>query len=231
MAERPSTTHAVSSSALALGSTWGYRFAKLVGYVVSPLILPPLLFGFVLHHAGASAAETVGMALLAFVMLGGVPLAYLVWLLRRGAVGSIELYDRKARTRPFLCVIGSAAAAMPAIGYWGETAVALLVALLGCSILNLALVLLINLRWKISVHTASLAGFASILLVVGAGLPGKPAALYGAALVAAGLLVPLVAWARVRIGAHTPAQVLGGIAFGLALPMVELAAFLPYVLP
>ena len=229
MAERPHMPHPATSSALALAPSWSYRLAKLVGYVISPLVLPPILFGFVLHHAGASPAETVRVALLVAVLLGGVPLAYVYGMVRRGAASSIELYDRKHRTRPFLCFIGSATAAALAVGIAGETAVALLLALLGCSILNVVLVLLINLRWKISVHTASLAGFAVILLVVGARLPGEPTEVHGAAWTA-GLLVPLVAWARVRIGAHTPAQVLGGVGLGLAVPAVELAALFAFVL-
>jgi len=64
----------------------------------------------------------------------------------------------------------------------------------------------ITLWWKISVHAAIAAGAATVLLLV-----------FGLALLVVWLLVALIAWSRVQVGDHTPAQVLAGIALGIVV--------------
>ncbi len=65
---------------------------------------------------------------------------------------------------------------------------------------------LVTLRWKISIHVATVAGAVVILtLVFGLGFA---------------LLAPAVAltgWARVALGDHTPAQVAAGAVLGAAI--------------
>jgi membrane-associated phospholipid phosphatase len=57
--------------------------------------------------------------------------------------------------------------------------------------------------WKLSLHTTAAAGTVAVLVVT-----------FGPALVLAVPIVGLVAWARVRLGDHTPAQTLAGAALG-----------------
>jgi membrane-associated phospholipid phosphatase len=64
----------------------------------------------------------------------------------------------------------------------------------------------ITLWWKISVHAAIAAGAATVLLLV-----------FGLALLVVWPLVALIAWSRVQVGDHTPAQVLPGIALGIVV--------------
>jgi membrane-associated phospholipid phosphatase len=64
----------------------------------------------------------------------------------------------------------------------------------------------ITLWWKISVHAAIAAGAATVLLLV-----------FGLALLVVWPLVALIAWSRVQVGDHTPAQVLAGIALGIVI--------------
>ena len=63
-----------------------------------------------------------------------------------------------------------------------------------------------TLWWKISIHTSSLAGAATMLT-----------ALYGAMMLPAFLLLPLVGWSRVVLGRHTIAQVVVGSLVSMAL--------------
>ncbi len=65
---------------------------------------------------------------------------------------------------------------------------------------------MITLWWKISVHAAIGAGAATVLPLV-----------FGPALLAVWPLVALIAWSRVQVGDHTPAQVLAGIALGIVV--------------
>jgi membrane-associated phospholipid phosphatase len=68
---------------------------------------------------------------------------------------------------------------------------------------GLATALVVTLWWKLSLHTAAAAGTVAVLVVT-----------FGPALVLAVPMVGLVAWARVRLGDHTPAQTLAGAALG-----------------
>ena len=109
----------------------------------------------------------------------------------------------------------------------GTTAVPLLVALALLYPINTALIVLINLRWKISVHMTSLAGFVSILLFVAMtiwrALPPETELVLTVVTVAPLLvLLPLLMWARIRVKAHTLGQVVAGTVFGLVVPAVEL---------
>ena len=65
---------------------------------------------------------------------------------------------------------------------------------------------MVTLWWKISVHAAIAAGAATVLPLV-----------FGPALLTVGPLVTLIAWSRVQVGDHTPAQVLAGIALGIVV--------------
>ncbi len=205
----------------------GYRVANAVSYLVNPLVLPPVAFALVQKHYGAGMGEvlwTSGVALVFFCLL---PLGYVAGMVWRGEAESLEVRERRRRLKPFLAVIASYAAGLLVLGLTAETAPRLVVALAALYPLNTAVILLINLRWKISVHLTSLAGFVSGLLFValmgGRGLPAAAGPALTAATVAPLLaLVPLLMWARVRVRAHTPGQVLAGAAFGLAAPFGEL---------
>lgn len=206
-------------------ATFGYRMAHGLAYAVNPLVLPPLLFGLVLAHFGAPAAEVAWAVAVALVGCGLVPLAYVVYLVRRRRVASVEVRDRAQRTGPFVVGLASSGLALALLAGTGTTAAALVGALAACLVVNMAVVVVVNLRWKISVHAAALAGFISILAFVArdAGASGAAGGVLSPGPLAGLLpLLGLVMWARVRTGAHTAGQVAAGALLGLALPYAEL---------
>lgn len=204
----------------------GARLATAVAYAVSPPVLAPLLFGLVLA-AGGAAPRTVGATMAAALLCFGlIPLGYVGWLVRRGEVASLEVRDRAKRGKAFF--VGTLSSA---VGVFVVMAVAagpvrgLAGALAACIALNSLLLGVATRHGKISIHAATVAGFAAMLGVVAwAGWPGlhlgggwlRPSAVVGL------LLVPLVMWARVRAGAHTRGEVAAGALFGLILPVIEL---------
>jgi membrane-associated phospholipid phosphatase len=68
--------------------------------------------------------------------------------------------------------------------------------------------LLITLRWKISQHVSSIAVCATVATAV-LGVSAAPTL----------LLIPLVAWARVKVGAHTVLQTVAGATVGVAITL------------
>jgi len=156
---------------------------------------PPLA----LRHA--AIAEAVGVL---------VPLAGVVAGVRSGRFVDHHIPDRRGRPLPFLLWAGALVAAGELARADGAGA------RLSAATWAVAAVLVAaaaaNLFWKLSLHTA----LAAAALTIAAALVGP------AALVAAPLLY-LVAWARVRVGAHSPAQVLAAVAIGAAVSWAALA--------
>ncbi len=207
--------------------TAAYRAANLLSYLINPLVLPPVGFGLILWHFGAPGWEIALISAISLVFFCLVPLAHVVWMIRRGQADSLEVRRQDQRLRPFLVGIASYVVGIVAMALVGTTAGPLLVALALIYPVNTAILLLVNLRWKISIHMTSLAGFVSILLFVSLTVwrdlpPDTELALTALTVTPLLVLVPLLMWARVRVGAHTPGQVAAGALFGLAMPAAEL---------
>lgn len=203
----------------------GYRVATAIGFLINPLVLPPISFGLVLAHFGATGGEIAWIVTVAVVFFGLVPLGYIGWMVATGRARSVEVRERGKRTGPLAAGVIGYLVGIVVMALTGTTAVPLIVALALTFPVNTLVVLLITLRFKISIHVVAVAGFvAGLLFVALAPWPGlpEPAFLRVGAVLAAGLMVPLVMWARVHAKAHTLPQVLLGAAFGFALPLAEL---------
>lgn len=228
MSSKPSAV--ASSSRTEVPGGRGLAVATVVSYVVNPLVLPPLVYGLALAHVGAPSGDVAMGAGIGALFLGIVPLAHVGWMRVRGEIESLEIRDRGKRTEPFLVVIGASLAALLLVGGGEFVGRRLLMALLGCHVLNTTLLLVITRWWKISVHCASVAGALGTLAFVRYHVPGAVmgGAVLGRAIVGVGLVVvPLLLWARVRSRAHTLEQAAAGTMLGLVAPYVELLLVLP----
>lgn len=175
------------------------RLAWWVSKLGSPPVLTVVAMLLGAYAAGTSAAWSWASLALAMTVL--VPAVYVLWLVRRGRVSDFDLFHRRQRLGPFVVTIVSTAVAWLLL-QWGQAPLPLRV-LTGAGCIQAALLLAITLRWKISVHSAAAAGLAVFawLLFATAALPFF-------------LLLPLVAWSRLRLGRHTLTQILAGTALG-----------------
>jgi membrane-associated phospholipid phosphatase len=180
------------------------RVARLVGELLSP---PPILAVLALVVAWDSS-PTPAMAILwggiAAVSASVLPYALILRGVRRGRLTDRNISLRQQR-------IGFAAVAITSILIGlavlaAFDAPAEMVALQASIAVGVACGWVITLWWKISVHAAIAAGAATVLLLV-----------FGPALLAVWPLVAVIAWSRVQVGDHTPAQVLAGVALGVVV--------------
>ncbi|MEO1479483.1 MAG: hypothetical protein AAFV01_12980 [Bacteroidota bacterium] len=203
----------------------GYRVANALSFLINPLVLPPTGFGLTLAHFGASGGEIAWIVTVGVVFFGVVPLAYIGWMVTTGRARSVEVRERDKRTGPLAAGIIGYIMGVALIATTGQTAVPLLVALALTFPVNTILVLLITLKFKISIHVTAVAGFVAgllfVTLVPWAGLPEPPFLQLGPVL-ACGFMLPLIMWARVHAKAHTVQQVVLGAVFGTLLPLSEL---------
>ncbi len=205
----------------------GLWAAIVVSYVISPLALPPLVYGVVLTHLGAPQIDVMWGAGIGVVFLSVVPLVYVGWMRLQGRIESLEIRDRSKRTEPFLVALGASGVALATVLGIDIAGRRLLAALVACHALNTTLLFLITTRWKISVHCASVAGAVSTLVFVQGHVPGwmLDAPIVGPAVLIGGAgLAGLMLWARVRSRAHTLGQAVAGTGMGLVAPYLELIA-------
>jgi membrane-associated phospholipid phosphatase len=180
------------------------RVARLVGEVLSP---PPILVALALVVAWASS-PTPAMAVLwgaiAALFASVLPYGLILRGVRRGRLSDRNISLREQRVRFGGVAIASILLGLAVLA--ASDAPADMVALLASIAVGVACGWLITLWWKISVHAAIAAGAATVLTLV-----------FGPALLAAWPLVALIAWSRIQVGDHTPAQVLAGVALGLVV--------------
>lgn len=176
------------------------RFAHLISELFSPVYQVFFMLLVVgIHSAGLAQGLLLGAV--AALFAGGIPYLILATGVRRGRFTDMHLSRREER--PIMMAIGLASVAV------GLGLMALLdaprelFALVGAMVAGVAVALLVSSIWKISIHTSVTAGSATILAIV-----------FGPWALLLGSVVAAVAWARVRLGAHTVSQVLVGAAVG-----------------
>ena len=195
------------------------RIATGVAYVVNPFLLPPLLFGLVLGWSGAPAADVGLAAGGVFLLMTAVPATCLWGMVKSGRVPSVTFVAREERGVLFVIGIGCTLLAATLLAWLLEPTGPIILAIGACIVVSAAMLALLNLRWKISIHAAAISGFVAVLLHLSS--EGYPLTDSGAALWVIPL-IPLVMWARVRTRAHTLAEVIGGAVVGLLGPLLTL---------
>jgi membrane-associated phospholipid phosphatase len=143
----------------------------------------------------------LGWGLLAATFCGLLPYGIVIAGVRRQRWTDRHLRTRQQRPAPLLAGIASVVAGLAALV--ALDAPRQLVALVVAMLTGLAATLVVTLWWKLSVHTAAASGTVAILALT-----------CGPALTLTIPTVALVAWSRVRLGDHTPAQTVAGAALG-----------------
>jgi len=211
MNKRPPSGHRTGSTptglrpfAAAGGSARGAGHGTGLARAVTELLAPAnLAVGQLLLVGWHSTAGPAGLAwgLLAATFCGLVPYGIVIAGVHRRRWTDRHLRARHQRPAPFLTAIASFLAGLALLlaldAPWE------LVALVVAMLTGLAVTLVVTLWWKLSVHTAAAAGTVAILALT-----------FGPTLTLTIPAVALVAWARVRLGDHTPAQTLAGAALG-----------------
>lgn len=179
--------------------------------IVSVLTFPPVvaLPTFLILDAllgGPGSRLLVGLLAVAFGVAWPIVMS-VVLILRRRTAGS-----EAPRERIVLLGLGAIGYSFGVITLIAVGSPVLITLLMFCYVTNTLALLALNLYWKASAHAMGVAG-PTIGLVFGLGAVG--------ALLS--VLLPLTAWSRVRLRAHTLSQVAVGAALGYALTSAQLA--------
>jgi membrane-associated phospholipid phosphatase len=190
-------------------TTLAETLALWVSRVYSPPIVTTLGIWYLAGRVAAPAAWVWALCVWSLVVV--LPALYVVWMVCRGAIADLDVQIRAQRIGPYrLTALG----ALASVGLaWLTAAPPLLGVFAAATALHVLVLYAVTTRWKISLHTAAVAGLAAVLWHF-----AGPAALPLA------VSVPLVAWARVYLRRHSPAQVVagaltGGLIYAVALSL------------
>ena len=142
-----------------------------------------------------------------------VPILSLYLFARSGATSGIDVPERESRPLPFAMAIVSYSVGSLLLVITHSPV--LLTAFMLCYFVNTAVMALISLMWKISIHATGITGPAIILIYA-----------LGAAALPFLLLVFPVAWARISLKAHTAMQVGAGF---MLTPVITYFQLLVYM--
>ncbi len=191
----------------------GVMRTRSAALAVSVLLNPGLLLGVFLG-ALASTREPEPRRLVAAALAFGfatvVPLTSVALLWRRGIVGDLDLRVRRERQAVYVTCGASYACGAAALALVGARWVAGALVLV---LVTAALAAILNRFLKVSIHAMTLAGVAVGSIVV-VGLRAWPIT----------LVLPLGAWARWAVGAHTPAELVTGAALGGTVALMGFGA-------
>jgi len=193
---------------------WTQSLARWVSRIFNPLVLSiPVLATATFRNANDLVAGVTWFALTTTLTVV-IPILVMLWELRGGGISDWDISDRRQRLRPSVIGAALAGALVPLgaiIAFRGPLE---LLAIYTTGLVLVVLSLAITSVWKISQHALSI-GAATTTLCAFLGALAAPFI----------LLIPLTAWARVRLGAHSPRQVLAGIGIGVCTTLVCFRAF------
>lgn len=187
------------------------KIAQLISAISQPLLFPSygmlLLFqtgNFVYFNTQYKAYSILSV----FILTAVIPFTAILILKKAKLVTSFQLEQRKERTLPYIFVILSYLATI--LFLYRIFMPLYVVALMVGVFISTIIIMLLNLKWKVSAHLSAIGGLSAAIVVVSYRLGINPVGLLSAAFVLAGL----IATSRIQLKAHTLLQTLVGFGIG-----------------
>ncbi len=198
----PSTPTDFSPHLPAVAQTRSIRVARLV----SNVFCPPALAVYAIFVVAATLSTPVAWFWSGFeILFGLVPaVGFILSQLKRGKISDFEIYHREQRRGSYIFTLASASVSIFIM--WLFAAPILIITLMVAVVFQVAVMFMINSRWKISAHASSMALFVTLLVF-----------LFGRVLLPATAGIPLMVWSRVSLRRHTLMQTIAGSLLGIAI--------------
>jgi len=180
------------------------RLARIATNILNPFLLSLIILVLLAMESTTSTDEAVKWSLIGLALSVFPVFAVVIYLVSKKKLDGIFIHPRQQRHRIYILAI--CCAVLGYIVLVVLNAPELLVATFAAGLATVIVFMAINLFWKISLHTAFITGSVTVLIIV-----------YGGMAAWTVLLVPLVAWARIEMKLHTPAQVFTGALLASAI--------------
>lgn len=188
------------------------RLAKLTSNILNPFLVSVAVFILLSLDSTSSFSDAMKWALIS-VALSVLPVfTVVVFLVRRQKLDGIFVNPRGQRNKIYL--VASTCAVIGCVVLYFLGAPPLLVATFVAGLVAIFVFMGINLLWKISLHTAFIAASVTVLIIV-----------YGTTGALTAVLLPSVAWARMEMKLHSPAQIASGALLSAAIVVLVFQFF------
>ena len=184
--------------------------AKIITHISNPALVAAITFLTLLNSYNLATPLLVGVS---WTFSTFVPLAIVYLMTKRGLVSDFLVTEKKERAKPFAGAILSYI--VGSLALWSLGAPKIVTSLMLCYAGNTVIMMLVTLRWKISIHASGIAGPTTFMTES-----------FGAWVSAFLLLLIPVGWARIRLRAHTPAQIIAGALVTIASTWLQLIIYL-----
>ena len=197
--------------------------SRAMSVLLYPLFIPTygmILFccAYAVHVSPLPLVWSLVTIIGTFFLTCLLPMSAIWWMIRRGQVADIQIANAQERTMPYIYTLAGFAfwayfliQVVKAPVFWGFIAVGATVAI--------GLIALINRAWKISAHLTGMGGLFGGLMSYCLAIGATPT---GGTILGWSFLSLLLMYARLRLDAHTPAQVCAGWLMGIS------CTFIPY---
>jgi hypothetical protein len=184
--------------------------AKAVTLLMNAPLLAVATFAYI--YLTDPAKSTPQVLVTAIFFSGVLPILIIFIQRRSGIVTEMMVNERDERTKPFLGAISSYVLGTLALIYL--EAPAAMVYLMACYFVNSVFMMMVTLRYKISIHASGVAGPATFLVHQ-----------YGVRLWPFTLVLVVVGWARLELRMHTVGQVAWGVLLTVLLTLTQLELY------
>jgi membrane-associated phospholipid phosphatase len=190
------------------------RLAMLTSGVFNPFLVSLVVLVIISFETTAGTADALKWSLI-LVMVSVLPVfSVVLYLAHKDKLEGIFINVRRQRNKIYLLATLCAGAGAVILIFGG--APRMLTATFVAGLAAIVVFMGINFWWKISLHTAFAAASVTVLTIV-----------YGLSGALAVMLVPPVAWARIELEHHSPAQAAAG---ALLATVIVLAVFYLFAL-
>jgi membrane-associated phospholipid phosphatase len=187
------------------------RLASLLSILFSPFLVPVAAILFLVRVYAQTWGQFALWTAITVLFFNIIPFSYIYSKVKQGKLTDIHIVIREQRILPLLFAQISAIIGVFILSLLGAPKG--LIHLGICYIVNGIVFIIITQWWKISLHSAVVAGCVTALAYI---VTPKMAFLF--------FLIPIVAWARIQKKRHTLIQTLAGAIIAIILTRLILQA-------
>ena len=188
------------------------RIANLTSKTLNPLVVSLVLLLLLSLKSTFSTLDAVKWSLISIALSILPVLSVIIYLVRKQKLDSPFIITRRQRTKIYLLAGVCAGIGSIILLYLGAPKELLATFVAGFS--AIVVFMFVNLLWKISLHTALITASVAVLITV-----------YGSMVAVIVVLVPLIAWSRVELKHHSPAQAAAGALIAALIVVVVFYLF------
>ena len=188
------------------------KLFSAVSNILNPFLVCTIVFILLAFEATNHAADALKWMAIS-IAISVVPVfAIVIYLVRRKKLDSIFINPREKRTVIYL--LSSILAGIGCCILYFLEAPELMLASFLAGLVAVIIFTVINLYWKISLHTAFMSGSSTVLTIV-YGIPGAVTI----------LLLIILGWSRMQLKLHTLSQVVAGAVLPAIIVMITFWGF------